>query len=112
MISAFPKIFTLGHQCIKSIFEDDVEVTEKIDGSQFSFGILNSQLFCRSKGVQQQIDCPDKLFIQATEYVKSIEYKLPNNIIFYGEYLKNPHHNTLTYDRIPKNHIILFGACK
>jgi hypothetical protein len=42
--------------------------------------------------------------------VASIKDRLPNDVIFYAEYLKNPHHNALDYDRIPKNHLILFGA--
>lgn len=112
MIKAFPKIFTLGQKYIQNIFEDEAEVTEKIDGSQWAFGKIDGQLYCRSKGKIQEIDCPDKLFNQAIEVVKKLEPKLPNNIIFYGEYLKKPKHNTLSYERIPKNHIILFGACK
>lgn len=112
MISAFPKIFTLGQKYIANIFDDEVEITEKLDGSQWAFGKVNGQLYCRSKGIMQELDCPDKLFNIAIDYIKSIENKLPEGIVFYGEYLQKPHHNVLSYERVPKNNIILFGACK
>lgn len=38
MIKAFPKIFALGTQYTEGIFDSEVEITEKIDGSQFNFG--------------------------------------------------------------------------
>lgn len=109
MIKAFPKIFALGTDYIKDIFLDEVEITEKIDGSQFDFGIIEGQLYCRSKGKEQFIESPDKMFKEAVDYVCSIEDKLEDGITFYCEYLKNPSHNTLSYSRIPKNHLILFG---
>jgi hypothetical protein len=30
--------------------------------------------------------------------------------MLYAEYLRSPHHNTLTYGRVPRNHLMLFGA--
>jgi hypothetical protein len=53
MIKAFPKIFAIGQDYIKDIFDGEVEVTEKIDGSQFVFGKLAGELYFRSKGKQQ-----------------------------------------------------------
>jgi len=69
-------------------------------------------VYCRSKGKQIDIHAPDKMFIPAVAYVVSIKDKLTEGYIYRGEYLKKPHHNTLTYDRIPKNHIILFDIDK
>lgn len=111
-MKAFPKIFAIGKHYIENIFQDEVEITEKIDGSQWGFGKINGELICRSKGKRQEVECPDKLFLKAIEYVKSIENKLPENVMFYGEYLKTEKHNVLCYERPPKNNIILFGACK
>lgn len=34
MKPAFPKIFSLGTNYIQDIFKEEVEVTEKVDGSQ------------------------------------------------------------------------------
>jgi hypothetical protein len=111
MIKSFPKIFALGQTYIIDIFENEVEITEKVDGSQFVFGKIDGELLCRSKGTQQYIDNPDKMFSKAIEYILSIEDKLPDNIIFYCEYLKKPKHNTLKYNKTPKNNLVLFGVC-
>lgn len=111
MIKAFPKIFQLGTKYIDTIFEDEVEISEKIDGSMFAFGKINNELFIRSKGKQLFFDNPEKLFQEGVEYIESIQNKIPNNHIFYAEYLKKPKHSCLAYDRIPKNHLILFGVC-
>lgn len=111
-MKAFPKIFAIGQRWVENIFDSEVEITEKIDGSQFGFGKIDGELICRSKGKVQPIECPDKMFKEGIEYIKSIEDRLPDNMMFYGEYLKTPKHNVNCYDRTPKNHIILFGACK
>lgn len=110
MIHAFPKIFALGTDYIKDIFLDEVEITEKIDGSQFNFGRIDGELFMRSKGKQQYKDNPDKMFDVCIEYVLTIEDKILDNMTFYCEYLKNPRHNILKYERVPKHNLILFGA--
>lgn len=109
MIGAFPKIFAIGTTYIKDIFKNDVEVTEKVDGSQFGFGKVNGELIVRSKGQQLNLLSPEKMFSAGVDYVKSIEHKLPDNKFFYAEYLQRPKHNVLTYSRVPKNHLILFG---
>lgn len=111
MIPAFPKIFALGTNYIKDIFKEPVEITEKVDGSQFVFGKVRGDLYMRSKGAVLYAENPEKMFSHAIDYVSQIQSCLPEGIIFYCEYLKNPKHNTLTYGRVPKNHLVLFGAC-
>lgn len=108
--AAFPKILHIGDKQIADLFDGEVEITEKVDGSQFGFGKENGELFCRSKGKVQDLDNPDMMFIQGVEYVKTIADKIPDNYSFYGEYLNKPKHNTLAYDRIPNHHIALFGV--
>lgn len=112
MVGAFPKINALGTRFVKDIFQNDVEITEKLDGSQFGFGKINGELITRSKGAIQDLNNPDTLFKEGVEYIKSIQDRLPDNMFFYGEIFKKPKHNTLCYDRIPKNHIALFGAVR
>lgn len=106
----FPKILHIGDKQIAGLFDGEVEITEKVDGSQFGFGKVNGRLFCRSKGRELDLDNPDQMFIDGVEYVKTIADNIPDNYTFYGEYLKKPKHNTLAYDRIPRNHIALFGV--
>lgn len=108
--SPFPKILHIGDKQISDLFSGEVEITEKVDGSQFGFGKENGKLFCRSKGKEQNLDDPDMMFVQGVEYVKTIESRIPDNFTFYGEYLQKPKHNTLAYDRIPNHHIALFGV--
>ena len=109
MIKAFPKIFALGTDYIKDILDGEVEITEKVDGSQFGFGKLDGELYVRSKGCMLHIDAPNSMFREAVEYIVSIQDRIPDNTIFHAEYLQTPHHNSLTYDRIPKNHLALFS---
>jgi len=110
MIPAFVKIFAIGTDYIKDIFEEEVELSEKIDGSQISFGLINNVLHIRSKGSPLYQDNPEKMFKEGIDYIASIQGLLPEGIVFYGEYLKKPKHNTLVYSRVPRNNIILFGA--
>jgi len=107
---AFPKIFALGHRSISTIFHEEVEITEKGDGSQFAFCRVGDDLHCRSKGCIQHVEAPDKLFEEGVEYLKSIKDRIPEGYIFYAEYLRKPKHNSLVYERIPRNHFALFGV--
>jgi len=111
MIKAFPKIFAIGQDYIKDIFNDEVEITEKIDGSQFVFGKIEGELYLRSKGQQIYPETVDKMFKIAVDHVLSIENLLEDGKIYYCEYLSKPKHNTLVYERVPKNNLILFGVC-
>lgn len=110
--SSYPKILHVGDKAIADLFDGQVEITEKLDGSQFGFGNWGGSLVVRSKGKELDLDDPDKMFIDGVEYIKSIQDKLPKDTFFYGEYLQKPRHSTLAYDRIPKNHIALFGVLK
>ena len=107
-IHAFPKIFTIGQDYIADIFKDEVEVTEKVDGSQWAWGRVGGEFHMRSKGKEQFAGAVDKMFEEAAEYVQSLD--LPDDTVFYGEYLRKPKHNTLCYQRVPQNHIALFGV--
>jgi len=110
MIKAFPKIFTIGTDYINNLFSSEVEITEKIDGSQFDFGKLEGELYMRSKGAQIFAEAPDKMFLNAVNFITTNQANLPDNTIFYCEYLKTPKHNVLKYDRVPLNYLILFGV--
>lgn len=108
MFSSYPKIFSIGTRYIKDIFDGDVYVEEKADGSQFCFGSINGDLHMRSKGAVQYLAKPDAMFRQAVDYVAGLD--LPDRVVFYCEYLRTPKHNTLKYNRVPKNNLMLFGV--
>lgn len=110
MISAFPKIFAVGSEYIPSLFDGEVEVTEKVDGSQFSFGLVNGTLEMRSKGAIIQPDYPPKMFEAGVKQVLDVASKLPDNIQYFCEFLSKNKHNVLTYSSTPKGHLALFGV--
>lgn len=113
MISAFPKIFAVGTSYIGALFDDEVEITEKIDGSQFVFGRLNGELQMRSKGAMIEDWYGRKendLFYPAIQHVLKIQDAIPNDTVFYCETLCKPKHNTLTYVRTPLNNLALYAV--
>lgn len=109
-ISSYSKVYNLGHRAVAELFNGLVVAQEKVDGSQFSFAKIDGQLYCRSKGKRQMPEQPDKMFKEGIEYLKNIEDKLPEGVVFRCEYLQKPKHNTLEYSRIPTNHFILFDV--
>lgn len=110
MISSYSKVWALGHREIEGIFEDNVIVQEKIDGSQFSFGIIDDVLYMRSRGKELILDTPEKMFEIAVQEVMERWPLLTPGYIYRGEYLQTPKHNTLAYDRVPLGHIMLFDV--
>lgn len=116
MVPSYPKIFSIGSPYIPNLFKGKVEVTEKIDGSQFNFGLNEGKNFVlRSKGKEIYLDAPEKMFQKAIDYVISVKDKLkrrfPAETYFYTEFLSKPKHNVLAYKRTPKNYLILFAVC-
>jgi hypothetical protein len=105
-VASYPTVYQLGHKSIVGIFDLPVLVEEKIDGSQFSFGILNGEYQCRSHKKQMIPDAPEKMFNKAVANTKDLP--LHEGWIYRGEYLEKPHHNTLSYDRTPEGNVIIF----
>lgn len=115
MIPSYSSIYNLGHKAVTDLLLDPVLVQEKIDGSQISFGIFQDSdndfvLHVRSKGVALNIIAPDKMFGPGVEVIKSIKHKLIPGYVYRGEYLAKPKHNSLAYDRTPRNLIALFDV--
>lgn len=105
---SYPKIYNLGHSAITELFSGKVTVEEKVDGSQFSFGVFGGELKCRSKGQQIVVEAPEKLFTLAVESAKSRQHLLVDGWTYRAEYLRVPKHNALAYDRVPKDHLMVF----
>lgn len=108
---SYPKVWNFGHAAITEIFFDEVHIEEKVDGSQFSFGMFDGKLKFRSKGREfsETADAPDEqMFFEGVEQVRVIADKLNPGWTYRGEYLLKPKHNVLAYDRTPKRNVILF----
>lgn len=116
-ISSYPKLLAVGHAAIRSLFDppgnDFLHVQEKVDGSQFSFGIYTQsdgtkRVECRSKGQQINVSNPPNLFAGAVQTAIDLQDKLIPDYTYRGEALCGPRHNTLHYARAPRGNVILF----
>jgi hypothetical protein len=90
------------------LFDNQVYIQEKIDGSQFSFmkdgyGVVHF----RSRKQTIYIESPG-MFKAGVEAVLDVQEKLVEGSIYRGEYLSKPKHNTLCYDRTPKQYVVIY----
>lgn len=118
-IPSYGKVLNLGHRDLEELLTpgDRVVVQEKIDGSQFSWTWAHDgRLRCRSKGKTQwapgwDLDDADGLFRPAIEHLIGVSCpEGADDIIFRGEVVAKPRHNTLTYDRVPAGFLVLYDA--
>jgi hypothetical protein len=95
-----------------------VQVEEKVDGSQISFGTQNGELFVRSKGAVIHPEDPQQLFKRAVDTIIGlhVDSKLTDGWMYRGEAICGKvdpdtgkvKHNTLTYDRMPEGGVVIF----
>lgn len=106
---SYPSVYNLGHRAVANLFNGPVIVQEKVDGSQFSFGVdEEGVLHVRSKGADIYVESPQKLFAKAVETVVRLKDQLHVGWTYRGEVLDRPKHNALTYERVPVGNVILF----
>jgi hypothetical protein len=107
-LPSYSSIFNLGHRAVKDLSLVPVLVEEKVDGSQFSFGVIDGELMMRSKGATIYADAPPNMFKQAAITAIKLREKLVDGWIYRAEYLSKPKHNCLTYSRVPGDHLVIF----
>lgn len=112
-LKSYSKIYQLGHRETLGMFaQGPVTVEEKLDGSQFSFGIKDGVLMARSRNNvqfnEQTGQRGDKMFNIAIDQILKIRDLLHEGWTYRGEYLSKPKHNTLAYDRVPRGNIAIF----
>lgn len=107
---SYPKIYNVGHCAVDAIFDGPVLIEEKVDGSQFSFGIFDGELRFRSKGREFSAEDADKMFRAGVDHVVKLADQLMPGWMYSGEYLQKPKHNTLKYGRIPNGYIAIFDV--
>lgn len=113
--TSYPKSYNVGHAALRGdvdILKMQCRVEEKVDGSQFSFGLIDGKVMVRSRGSVFDVNAPDDMFKPACATVLRLyeEGKLVEGWTYRGETLKSPRHNTLRYGRVPKGNIILFDV--
>lgn len=122
MIHSYSDIHRLGHPMAKGLLDGPVQVEEKLDGSQISFGIIEGDLVIRSKSLMHATpqtkgtplyehgvkNTTDNMFDAAIDTIKSLA--LTPGYIYRGEYVRKPRHNVLTYGRVPNGFIVLYDV--
>jgi len=107
---SYPKVYNLGHPAIANLFQEPVIVEEKIDGSQFSFGIFEEGLRFKTKNKEFTTANTEQMFARAVESVLFIQPALTPGWTYRCEYLQKPRHNAITYSRVPHLNLILFDV--
>lgn len=107
-----PKIYRLGESHTAGVLSGPgVVIEEKYDGSQFSFGIVEGKLQCRSKENILDLNAPG-MFALAVKTAKQLfeDGKLVEGWIYLCEFLAKPKHNVLTYSRVPAGNLVLYDV--
>lgn len=109
-IRSYTKLLALTHAHMAPLREHGTHLIyqEKVDGSQFSFRLdEGGALHFRSRRVEVHADNPG-MFAKAVEEVQGRKEWLTPGWTYRGEYLSKPKHNTISYARVPRGHIMLF----
>lgn len=109
----YGKVHPIGHKDVQGIFDEEVVIQEKVDGSRFTFGVIDGKLRCWSGSRHNELDLGEVgMFTPAIAHVKMLEATglLMNGTVAFCEFLGSRKHNKLEYGRVPRNHLVLFDA--
>lgn len=112
-LPSYPKVWSFGSKIPMNPFDGKPAVfQEKVDGSQFSFGLVDGEIHMRSKNQPIQMNGNGGMFSLARDTVAFLSKRnlLPHDVIFRGEYLSKPKHNTLKYGRVPDLNVVVFDV--
>ena len=114
-VPSYTKVIAIGSSFTEEALTGDVILQEKVDGSQFGFGLNEDGIVvCRSHNAQMDVESlSNNMFQLGTDYINSIQDTIKMcdpDTYFYAEFLQKPKHNTLKYGRTPKNNIVIFDA--
>ena len=85
---------------------------EKIDGSQFRAWLNeDGELVCGSKAVDYLREQPvDQMFRPAFDRVEAVKDSFKPGHFYFFEFVGKPKQNTLCYERVPRNNLVLFDV--
>ena len=114
----YTKVLTLGSSRTDEALIGKVIIQEKIDGSQFRFGLSgNGDIVAgshrRNFGIILEGEEHDGMFLNALKSIERMRLELLRitpETYFFAEYLSKPKHNALCYERTPKNNLVLFDV--
>jgi len=112
MIPPYPKVLTVGTRGTERLFEGPVIIQEKVDGSQFRFGLAPNGDLEFASHHQQVFPGSAGMFEPVVQYLlereNTIRSCLEASSYLCGEYLARPRQNTLVYARRPNGYLVLF----
>lgn len=97
---------------VQDIWEGNIVVEEKVDGSQFRIEISEAgEIKCGSHHVDD-LNLVDNTFKKATDAAQEIfaGYKPTTDITIFCEYLGKEKQNAIAYGRTPKKHLVVFDV--
>ncbi len=106
-------IFTSkGIDFINKLFSNSVYITEKIDGSRFSFKRDKTELIFYKRDSKKPINMIDRTIASfheaAIEHIESLKLSsIPDGVTFGFEYFVSNNIGSIVYDKTPKNGLIL-----
>lgn len=116
-VPRYTKVLAIGSAMTGNALTGEVVIQEKVDGSQFRFGVnQDGEIVMGSKGLDFE-GRVEKMFLEAWNHIMSKEGVMKviakdydGEVYLYAEYLRKPKHNTLSYGNIPQNHLVLFDG--
>lgn len=111
-LHGYGKVWSYDDAPVRQMFRGSefVDIEEKVDGSQFSCGLVDGELVMRSKGAQ--VFPGPGMFeaaVASAERMQLAGALLPN-AVYRFEYLSKPKHNTLAYERVPAGNLVLYDV--
>lgn len=108
----YPKLWALGGNNVRSIFDGNVVIQEKVDGSQISFGNIDGVLKIKSKNrtIDHGSKNVDRLFADAVKHIRILfgGGLLNPGWTYRAEVLSAKKHNTLEYGRVPQGNLVIY----
>lgn len=111
-LSRYPKVWGADNANTVPLFDGrPIQIQEKIDGSQFTFAVdVEGVLRLRSKGREIYLPVEDKLFRKASEWCDANRDRLVPGLLYRGEAMCSPKHNTLEYQSSPDCGFVLYDV--
>ncbi len=112
-MESYQKIQQPYREEVKDIYEGEVVIEEKIDGSQMRIEIdMDGTITCGSH--HQDGITLDSMFRLGVEEAEKLfaEYKPKVKVTVFAEYLSKPKQNTIAYEKTPLHGLILFDVKK
>lgn len=110
-LHSYSTIFAIGHRACQPLLSVPCLVEEKVDGSQFSFSFQeDGTTLMRSKGAI--VHAGEGGMFEEASHIEADWKRELVGLTFRCEYLRKPHHNVLTYGRVPAAHLAVFDVEK